>query len=81
MSCAIYLVCFDARIEEETASRPAQLSLDRDCSLSFLSNTTVNLSKEELPLGVVHEAFLPLAEWSTLVERPGPRKIVPQQGG
>ena len=50
-------------------AQEANLNLDRDCSLGFLSNTTVNLLQEELPTGAVHEAFLPVADWKTLVER------------
>eukprot|EP00913_Durusdinium_trenchii_P027605 g25893.t1 len=47
----------------------ATLALDRDGVQSVLSNTTVNLLKQELPIGVVPEAFLPVAEWPTLVQR------------
>ena len=46
----------------------ATLSLDRDGVLSFLTAATVNLLQEE-PKSGVHQAFLPVADWPTLVKR------------
>ena len=56
-------------VSQSMKGEEATLSLDRDGVLGILSATTVNLLREELPAGAVHQAFLPVADWTTLVQR------------
>ncbi|CAJ1360904.1 unnamed protein product, partial [Effrenium voratum] len=52
-----------------TAPQEATLS-EKDGVLDYLADATVNLLEVEPSAGQVHQAFLPVADWNTLVKRP-----------